>query len=279
MNNIVLRHNKSLPETRPLLMGILNITPDSFSDGGKFQSINKALEHALLMENEGADIIDIGGESSRPGSEPVSEDEEIQRVIPVIKAIRDKSDIPISIDTYKAKTAELAIKEGADIINDISALRFDSQMGETAAQLGVPIILMHMQGTPRDMQKNPGYTDVIQEIIQFFEKQLRFAQICGISDSKIILDPGIGFGKRLKDNVDILSNLDKFKVLGKPLLVGASRKTFIENIHSPAKDSQNRIGGSIAAALVALEKGADIIRVHDVAQTKEALEVMKGLTS
>ncbi len=274
---IRLANGRQLPLSRPLVMGTLNVTPDSFSDGGRFVSRSEAVGHALEMESEGADIIDVGGESSRPGAKPVGAADEMRRVLPVIEGIRKATDIPISIDTYKAETAQAALDAGADIVNDISALRFDEGMASLIAERKVPVVLMHMQGTPRDMQKNPQYEDCVAEILAFFEERLEFAQEQGIAKPNIIIDPGIGFGKRLPDNLDILHSVARFKALGQPVMIGASRKRFIEMLHPTGKEAADRLGGSIAAIVMAVAGGADIVRVHDVDQTVEALKVLQGV--
>jgi dihydropteroate synthase len=258
-------------------MGILNVTPDSFSDGGRFIAKDAAVEHALQMVADGADIIDIGGESTRPGAEPVGTEEEMRRVIPVIEMLRQETDAPISVDTYKATTAQAALAAGADMVNDVSALRFDNRMREVIASGKVPVVLMHMLGTPRDMQKNPHYEDCVGEIARFFAERIDYCIKNGIDRSQIILDPGIGFGKRLSDNLDILTHLRRFKEFSLPLLVGVSRKSFIGKIHPSGRPADQRLGGSIAAAVAAVNNGADIVRVHDVAPTVEALKVIQAL--
>jgi len=268
---------RQLPLSRPLIMGVLNVTPDSFSNGGHFLAFPDAVEHALRMEQEEADIIDIGGESTRPGAEPVSAEEEMDRVIPVIQKLREQTDIPISIDTYKAVTAEAALEAGADMVNDISALRSDPEMAELIATKKVPLALMHMLGTPRDMQKSPRYDNCVEEIAQFFKERVDFCIKNGIDKSKLILDPGIGFGKRLCDNLEILSGLRSFKQFAFPLLVGVSRKSFIGMLHPVDSPSDRRLGGSLAAAVAAVINGADIVRVHDVAETVEALKVIQAI--
>lgn len=268
---------RQLPLSRPLIMGVLNVTPDSFSDGGHFLAFPDAVEHALRMERDGADIIDIGGESTRPGAEPVSAEEEMKRVIPVIQKLRDQTDIPISIDTYKAVTAQAAIEAGADMVNDISALRFDPDMAELIATKKVPLVLMHMLGTPRNMQKNPRYDNCVEEIAQFFKERIDFCIKRGIDKSKLILDPGIGFGKRLCDNLEILSGLGSFRQFALPLLIGVSRKSFIGMLHPVGDPADRRLGGSLGAVVTAVINGADIVRVHDVAETVEALKVVQGI--
>ncbi len=274
---LALRHGRFLDFSRPLIMGVLNVTPDSFSDGGRFNTPEKAIAHAKNLIVEGADIVDLGGESSRPGSEPVSAEEEFRRVIPVIEGIRSFSDIPLSVDTTKAAVARAALKSGVDIINDISALRFDSDMAHFVAESNVPIILMHMLGTPKTMQASPTYADCVGEIRDFFAERIDFCKNNGIPRQNLILDPGIGFGKRLQDNLDILARLREFKTLGRPLMVGVSRKSFISMITDRLNAAEKRIGGSLAAALTALTNGADIIRVHDVAETVEALKVFRAI--
>ena len=269
--------SRELPLSRPLVMGILNVTPDSFSDGGEFIDLEKAVERAIEMERQGADVIDIGGESSRPGAEPVPEDIELDRVIPVIDALRSESQIPISIDTYKATVAQVAIETGADIVNDISALRFDERMVEVVAANKVPAVLMHMKGTPRDMQQNPTYSNLLRELQQFFIERIEFCHDNGIDKTKLILDPGIGFGKRLSDNLEILTNLELFKNFSLPLMVGLSRKSFINALYRRDASAESRIGGSIAGALLAIQQGANIVRVHDVAETVEAIKVLEAL--
>ena len=261
-----------------VVMGILNVTPDSFSDGGSFSTVDSAVTRARQIIDDGASIIDIGGESSRPGAEPVSIDEEIRRVVPVIEAIRKVSQIAISIDTCKAEVAKAALSAGADIINDISALNFDPKMADLAAQTKAPLVLMHMLGTPRTMQDNPRYTDVVGQINEFFEERIAFAVSRGIATEKLILDPGIGFGKRPIDNVTILSRLREFHRHNLPLLVGASRKSFIGVLDSGAP-VDNRLGGSLAAAVWAAINGAAVIRVHDVRETVQALSVLKAVNT
>ncbi len=274
---IPLSNGNQIALSRPLIMGILNVTPDSFSDGSEYSNLEKAFRKAIEMEQQGADIVDIGGESARPGAEPVLLDEELSRVIPVIKMIRKESTVPISIDTYKAETARQALDAGADIVNDISALRFDSGMAKLVAKRKAPIVLMHMQGEPGGMQKKPNYQDCVAEILLFFKERISYCESKGIDRSKIILDPGIGFGKRLNDNLELLAGLKKFKETGLPLLVGTSRKSFIGMIHDSDKPASDRLGGSISSAVVALLHGADIVRVHDVEQTVEALKVLQAI--
>ena len=261
---------------RTLIMGILNVTPDSFYDGGKYSSVESALERAREMVEEGADIIDVGGESSRPGSLPVSKDEELSRILPVIKAISDELDVPISVDTYRAEVAEEAIKAGAGMVNDITAMGGDESMAEVVSEHGVPICLMHMKGTPQNMQKNPHYDDTMAEITKFLHERAEYAMAKGIDEKNIILDPGIGFGKRtgegIEDNCEIIARLAELKSLGFPVLVGASRKTFIGNLSNTRVEE--RLEGSLGAEAMAIANGADILRVHDVKETKRMAMVV-----
>ena len=253
------------------IMGILNITPDSFSDGGQYIHLDQALAHAEQMIAEGADIIDIGGESSRPGAAPVPEAEELDRVIPLIDRLK-KLGVPISIDTYKPRVAALALEHGATILNDITGLQ-NPDMVKVVARFHAPVILMHMRGTPQTMQQNPAYSDVITDIKTFFKKQLAIAHAAGITD--IILDPGLGFGKTLEHNLTILKGLNEFTDLGYPLLIGPSRKSFIGTLTGlPVED---RLEGSIAATVIAALNGAKIIRVHDVKESKRALQIVDAV--
>ena len=275
--SIILPGDRRLDFNIPLVMGILNITPDSFSDGARFLDAGRAVTHAKKLINEGADIVDIGGESSRPGSDPVPAEEELKRVIPVIKEIRQFSAVPISIDTTRAVVARQALEAGADLINDISAFRFDETMVEVAAEFGVPAILMHMLGTPKTMQVEPRYQDCISEIMQFFSERLHFCLNYGLPRDRVIIDPGIGFGKRLQDNLMIIRHLDQFKSFGCPVMVGASRKSFIAMATGLDRHPVQRLGGSLAAALAAVRNGADIVRVHDTAETVEAIKLYRAL--
>jgi dihydropteroate synthase len=270
---IVLAGGERLTLGRPLVMGILNVTPDSFSDGGRYEKPLDALRHAEQMVAEGADIIDVGGESTRPGSDPVSEDEELARVVPVIRDIRASLDVVVSIDSYRAPVVEAALEAGASMVNDVSALRMDSAMVDVLRERAAPVVFMHMLGSPKTMQVKPSYEDCVTEISGFFAERLAFAESAGIDPSQVILDPGIGFGKRLEDNLAILVRLNEFSTLGRPILVGASRKSFINMVHAVDGPADERIGGSIAAAVVAYVNGADILRVHDVRPTLEALKL------
>jgi dihydropteroate synthase len=256
-------------------MGVVNITPDSFSDGGLFLDHNKAVEQGLRLVQEGADIIDIGGESSRPGSDPVSQQEELDRVLPVIKELKQKTDILISIDTMKAKVAESALDAGADIINDISALRADPDMGLLAAERNTPVIMMHMLGTPKTMQVNPNYENVLHEIHAFFEERIDSAVSQEVKRSNLILDPGIGFGKRLQDNLILIKKLSFFADLELPLLIGPSRKSFIGAIlNLPANQ---RLEGTLASTAAGILSGAHIVRVHDVEAVRKAVLVTDAI--
>ncbi len=261
--------NLGIPsENGPVIMGILNVTPDSFSDGGLWFSPDRAVERGLEMVEEGADIIDIGGESSRPGAEPVSAAEEWERVGPVLRALLDSVDVPISVDTYKWEVAEKALNMGAEIINDITGGK-DERLLRAVADQGAALVLMHMKGTPRDMQKNPTYTDVVEEIAVFLSERAMRAQEMGVE--KIILDPGIGFGKNLGHNLEVLSHLDTFRSLGWPVLVGVSRKSFIGGVLDLPVDE--RLEGTLASTATSIFLGADIVRVHDVRENRRAAMV------
>ena len=252
-----------------LIMGILNVTPDSFSDGGDFFERNIAIDRALEMVEQGADIIDIGGESTRPFSDSVSLKEEISRVIPVIEGISKESDVCISIDTTKSRVAIEALEVGASLINDISAMEIDSAMVDVALKFNCPIVLMHMKGIPKNMQDNPQYNSLISDIKEYLLARIDFVVSKGIDRKKIIIDPGIGFGKTVKNNFEIINNLDQFVKMNHPVLLGASRKSFIgTSLNLPEKD---RLEGSIAANIIGLQKGAKIFRVHDVVETKRAM--------
>jgi dihydropteroate synthase len=246
-------------------MGVLNVTPDSFSDGGKFLAPDNAISRAQQMIEEGADIIDIGGESSRPGSEPVSEEEELNRIIPVLDAL-SSAEIPISVDTYKANVAEKALAKGAAIINDISGLNFDPELADVVAEHNASIILMHTLGKPKTMQKNIYYDDVIEDIHQYLENSIETAMNAGISEENIVIDPGIGFGKTIEHNLEIIKRLKEFSDLNKPILIGTSRKSFIGKILDlPVED---RLEGTLATLAVSIMNGAKILRVHDVKESK-----------
>ncbi len=256
-------------------MGVLNITPDSFSDGGRYFDKDKALERGLELAADGADIIDVGGESTRPGSDPVPVQEELRRVIPVVSSLKEKTDVLISVDTTKSEVAEAAIEAGADIINDISAFRLDSKMPLLAAQKGISVILMHMKGTPKTMQINPYYEDLLSEIKSFLQEKIQFAQASGINKEKIIIDPGIGFGKSAADNLILINHLNFLEELECPILIGTSRKSFLGKILN--LPPQERSEGSIASAVMGVIRGAHILRVHDVRSVKRAVLVAESI--
>lgn len=259
----------------PKIMGILNVTPDSFSDGGQFDSAASACSQAEAFVASGADIIDIGGESTRPFAEPVSLAQELNRVLPAIRAIRSQHTIPISIDTTKAEVARQALDAGADIINDISALRKDSEMISLVQETSVPVIIMHMQGTPGDMQVRPKYKNVVEDVVTFFQERLTYLRDKGVDLGRITLDPGIGFGKTLAHNLSLIKNLAELKKLGYPLLLGHSRKRFIEDITGLAVDDRD-LPTAVVSAL-AVESGVDVIRVHNVAATRHAIQMAKAI--
>jgi len=256
---------------RTLLMGVLNVTPDSFSDGGLFFDRDRAIAQGLKMAEEGADFIDIGGESTRPGSKPLDLEEEIRRVIPVIEALVKRVDAPISIDTYKSAVAKRAVDAGAQIINDISGLHLDPSLSQVAAEEDVPLVLMHIRGTPETMQQNIHYESLFSEIIQYLKDSIGRAESAGVHPDQIIIDPGIGFGKTVEDNLLILKNLKEFKILGKPLLLGTSRKSFIGKILNA--DVTERLEGTLSSIVVGVLNGAHIIRCHDVIQAKRAIDI------
>ena len=262
---------------RTLVMGILNCTPDSFSDGGLFRDTAEAIEHGFRMAEEGADILDIGGESSRPGSDPVPLEEELKRAIPVIAGLAEHLTIPISVDTYKAEVAARAIEAGAQMINDISGLLFDPQMPAVAARHDTPVIIMHMQGTPKTMQQAPAYADVMREIIADLRTGLARAAKAGVDPGQVIVDPGIGFGKRLADNLAILNRLDELTVLERPILIGTSRKSFIGTILDRGVGA--RTIGTLATVAVSALKGAHIVRVHEVASAKETVTMVDAIVN
>jgi dihydropteroate synthase len=260
---------KTLDLSVPRIMGILNVTPDSFFDGGKHRKKEDAFNRALQMVREGVDIIDVGGESTRPGAEAVSAEEEIDRVIPVIEALRREIDLPLSIDTYKSRVAAEAVAAGADFINDISGLQLDSDMVETVSSSGAGLFLMHTRGRPREMQTQTDYGDIIQEIKTFFRQQMEKAFLSGIKKEKIAIDPGIGFAKDAEGNLKILKCLGELKTLGVPILLGTSRKSFIGRILN-RPDPKERLYGSLATIALGVQAGARIFRVHDVAASRDA---------
>lgn len=256
-------------------MGILNITPDSFSDGGLYYNKQNAVKRGLQLIEEGADILDIGGESSRPGSDPITAEEEKKRILPVLSEIRKQTDTFISVDTTKSEVLKAALDQGADILNDISGMRFDPKMLELASEKNIPVVIMHMKGTPKNMQKRPKYENVVEEIKTFLKKRVKTALKTGIKKNKIIIDPGIGFGKRLKDNLKIIGNLSSFNELDLPILIGVSRKSFIGNLLNVTPDQ--RIEGTIASSLVSVLQGAHILRSHDIASLKKAVIVTEAI--
>ena len=262
------RFNQWILEENPatLIMGILNVTPDSFSDGGMYYNVTQAIEFALQMAEEGADIIDVGGESTRPGAKTVELQKECDRILPVIEGIRTKSDILISIDTYKSEVARQSIATGAGMVNDISGMTFDPNMVDVIKDSGLPVVIMHIKGTPKNMQRNPYYEDLMQELTEYFEERKRFARAKGILDQQIILDPGIGFGKRPQDNFQLLRELKKIVDMGFPVLIGPSKKSFIGLTLDLPVDQ--RLEGTAAAVTTGILKGARIVRVHDVKEMK-----------
>ncbi len=276
---MIIKHNKGCLEIgeKTLVMGILNVTPDSFFNGGKHDDLESALNHARKMIEEGADIIDIGGESTRPGSKYISDTEELRRVIPVVKELSRETDKLISIDTYKARVAEKAIESGAQIVNDISGLQADNEMVKVVAANDTPVIIMHIKGRPHNFPIHPIYGDLISEIILFFKKRIEFAVESGIADNNIIIDPGIGFGKTSEHNIEILKRLNELKCLNRPLMIGTSRKSFIGNVLELSEMDgiskyNSQLIGTLVTLVIAITKGINIIRVHDV---KEAVQVAK----
>jgi len=259
---------------KTLVMGILNVTPDSFSDGGKFQCLEKAVERALQMVDEGADIIDIGGESTRPGADPVHAAEEIERTVPIIGKLREQSGVLISIDTQKADVARAAVAAGADIINDVSALA-DPKMATVAAETGAGLILMHMQGSPETMQNNPQYDDVVSNVRNFLEERMALAVRQGVAEAQIVLDPGIGFGKTDPHNLVLLQRIPDLAVIGRPILIGASRKSFLGRLLG--REVDDRLAGSLAVATFSVMRGAHILRVHDVKESCDAIGLVDKL--
>ena len=259
---------------QPQVMGILNVTPDSFSDGGKYTQADAAISQVSLMIEQGATIIDIGGESTRPGAAQVSESDELSRVVPLVKLIKAHFDVLISVDTSKAEVMAESINHGADIINDVRALQNDHCL-EVIANSNVPVCLMHMQGLPRTMQNNPQYEDLIDDIMLFFQQRINVCQKAGIAKERIIIDPGFGFGKTLEQNYQLLGHLAQFKALNLPILSGTSRKSMIGNLLN--RDVDQRLAGSLTTAILAAEQGANIIRVHDVAETVDAMKVLSAV--
>jgi dihydropteroate synthase len=282
---VLLRHHRFPPQhvfiggrhfslDRPILMGVVNVTPDSFSDGGWYLDPDKAVDHALKLVEEGAEIIDVGGESTRPGSEGVSAEEELRRVIPVIRGIRDRSPVAISIDTMKSEVAQAALEAGAEMINDITGLHADPDLVRAAARRSASLVLMHIRGTPRTMQKDPSYADLPGEILGYLKQGLDRALEAGIPRERILVDPGIGFGKRARDNFWILENLEFMKGLGCPILVGASRKSFLASVVD--RPPVDRLFGTLAAHVRAYEGGARVFRVHDAAAHADFFRVAES---
>ncbi len=260
---------------KTLVMGILNATPDSFSDGGVFQTLEKAVKRALEMIEEGADIIDIGGESTRPGAEPVQALEEIERTVQIIGKLREQSDCLISIDTQKAEVARAAVAAGANIINDVSALA-DPEMVNVAAETGAGLVLMHMQGSPETMQDNPNYADAVSEVRNFLEERMAFAISKGVAEAQVVLDPGIGFGKNDEHNLALLRGIPALAAAGRPVLIGASRKSLIGRLLG--REVDDRLAGSLALAVFSVMRGAHILRVHDVKESCDAIRLLDTLT-
>ena len=261
-------------EIKPKIMGILNITPDSFSDGGKFNSTNRGVKHAVQMFKSGANVIDVGGESTRPGSKPINEKVEWKRIQKILKKICKK--IPISLDTRKSKIMEKGIKLGVKLINDISGLNYDKKTVEILRKYKTPFVINHIQGTPQTMQKNPKYKNVLLDIYDFFENKIAKMRQLGIKHNNIILDPGIGFGKNLKHNMTLINNISIFHSLGFPIMLGISRKRFIKDL-SGNNDSKERLGGTISSSLYAMTQGVQILRVHDVNEVSQSIKVFKSL--
>jgi len=258
---------------RTYLMGILNVTPDSFSDGGRFFDQTDAVLHAYQMVKDGADIIDVGGESTRPGAEPVSVEEELRRVVPVVRKIRQKSAVPISVDTYKSKVAIEALNAGANIVNDISGLHFDEKMADVIAEKRASVVVMHIKGSPKDMQANPHYDNVVKEIYDYLASAVDAAKKKGIK--QILIDPGIGFGKSVEHNLELINSLEEFRGIGVPILIGVSRKSFIGKIlETPV---ETRLEGTAAAVTASILHGADIIRVHDVREMRRVALVADAI--
>ncbi len=260
---------------RPLVMGILNVTPDSFSDGGQFYDHSAAVEHARAMCASGADIVDIGGESTRPGSEPVSTEEEINRTCPVIREVAPEVDVPISIDTQKCAVAETALDAGAEIINDVSALRTDPDLAALAADRDLPVVLMHMQGTPRTMQKDPTYDEVVRDVMRWLEERIEYAVQAGIAEERLIVDPGFGFGKTLGHNLELLRRLHELHALGRPLMVGTSRKSMLGMILDAPPEK--RLHGTLATVAAAVLAGCHLVRVHDVGPAMDVVRVCEAI--
>jgi len=262
--------------SRTHIMGILNVTPDSFSDGGRFADADPALAHARDMAAAGADIIDIGGESTRPGAAPLSREDELRRIIPLIERLSSELTVPISVDTYKSSVAQEAIRAGAAIVNDISGLRFSHDMANVVAESGVAVVIMHIKGTPRDMQQSPAYGDLVGEVMDYLEEGIEIATKAGVDREKILIDPGIGFGKTLEHNLIIMNRLDEFRALGRPVLLGPSRKKFIGTVLGVPVPDQ-RVDGTAATVSLGIERGASIVRVHDVARMAQVAKMTDAI--
>ena len=262
--------------SRTHIMGILNATPDSFSDGGRYADAERALTHAREMAAAGADIIDIGGESTRPGAAPVAEEEELRRIIPLIERLSAELAVPISVDTYKSSVAKKALEAGAAIVNDISGLRFSPDMANVVADSGAAVVIMHIKGTPRDMQQNPVYDDVVGEVMSYLEEGIEIAVKAGVDREKILIDPGIGFGKTLEHNLPLLNRLDEFKALGRPIVLGTSRKKFIGTVLDVPSPEQ-RVDGTAATVALGIERGACVVRVHDVARMAQVARMTDAI--
>ncbi|MBN2008298.1 dihydropteroate synthase [candidate division KSB1 bacterium] len=261
----------TLPIHKTLVMGIVNVTPDSFSDGGRFYAAEAAIDHALLLAYDGADILDLGAESSRPGADPVSEQEELSRLIPVVEELIGRVNIPISVDTYKASVADEMLKRDVHIINDISGLHYDPAMKDVVAKYQAGLVVMHIKGTPKNMQANPLYDDVVTEVRDYLKQSIAMAETAGLPRSHVVIDPGIGFGKRLVDNYDILRRLDELSTLDCPILIGPSRKSFIGSVLNVPPEQ--RLEGTAAAVAIGIANGADIVRVHDVREMKRVCRI------
>jgi dihydropteroate synthase len=261
---------------RALVMGVVNVTPDSFSDGGQFATTNAAVDHALQLVSQGADILDVGGESSRPGAAPVAADEELRRVLPVVSVLAARVPVPISVDTTKAAVADACLAAGAHIVNDITALRGDPDMARVAAARGAGVVLMHMQGTPQTMQLDPRYDDVAAEVCRFLDERLYAAVTAGIDAGRVVLDPGIGFGKKSGHNLELLARLGELRALGRPVLLGVSRKGFFGRLLG--RDVSERLAASLAAVCHAVALGtAQLVRVHDVRETRDAVTLLEAI--
>lgn len=264
----------SLDLATPIVMGILNVTPDSFSDGGRFSSFNRAIEHAMTMIEAGADIIDVGGESTRPGAQAVSQDEEIRRVVPIVESLAALTHVPVSVDTSKAGVIRAAIRAGAAMINDVRALRDEAAL-EAAAEGASAVCLMHMQGEPRTMQADPNYEDVVGEVRDFLQERVAACEAAGIARDRIVIDPGIGFGKRVEHNLQLLASLPELAELRLPILIGVSRKSMLGTLLD--RPVEQRVAGGLAVATAAVLAGASILRVHDVAETVDAVKIATAL--